>query len=258
MFVVHRWTKSTQCRSVSLCRLFDCRFWSGSSVGNDYEEQRHSEWSDVCIRCASHLLSVLEISMERLCAVKTCILDHSRPCHRRWICVAAIPGLDRVLSRSGGQFGKILVPEQCSVHFHFCSVTLLVCVCLHLRPHRSNRCRRGVGLFRYWTISNLPLFFLAAPTLGVLLSSGVDGMVRSVYFRESMDAYYLAAPQLILALLAITTYHVQIITRIASGYPWWYIWLASKQPQSTKGVIRWMVLYALIQGGLYASFLPPA
>ncbi|KPI37825.1 GPI mannosyltransferase 2 [Cyphellophora attinorum] len=116
----------------------------------------------------------------------------------------------------------------------------------------------NVGLFRYWTISNIPLFLLAAPTLALLIGSGIDGAVRAVYFRKSPDAYYLAIPQLILAVLALTTYHVQIITRIASGYPWWYIWLAAERPRSVKTAVRWMALYALIQGGLYASFLPPA
>ena len=71
----------------------------------------------------------------------------------------------------------------------------------------------------------------------------------------------LALPQLVLAILALTSYHVQIITRISSGYPLWYIWLAAKatdEPKRVAIVIRWMVIYALVQAGLYASFLPPA
>ncbi len=79
----------------------------------------------------------------------------------------------------------------------------------------------------------------------------------------------LAVPQLVLSVLALTTYHVQVITRISSGYPLWYWWLASnivyqkplrlgRRSIPTKVVIRWMVLYALIQGGLFAAFLPPA
>lgn len=71
----------------------------------------------------------------------------------------------------------------------------------------------------------------------------------------------LALPQLVLAVLALTSYHVQIITRISSGYPLWYIWLAFKlqdRPRRASLVIRWMVIYALIQAGLYACFLPPA
>ena len=80
----------------------------------------------------------------------------------------------------------------------------------------------------------------------------------------------LSIPQLILALLALTTYHVQIITRLSSGYPVWYWWLASaivnkrdlvllgRKWNVSRGIVRWMVLYALVQGGLFASFLPPA
>lgn len=88
--------------------------------------------------------------------------------------------------------------------------------------------------------------------------SGMDGMVKSTYFKEPPEAYYLALPQLLLAILAFSTYHVQIISRIASGYPYWYIWMAMQKGSSVKTAVRWMVLYALIQGGLYASFLPPA
>lgn len=78
----------------------------------------------------------------------------------------------------------------------------------------------------------------------------------------------LALPQLALALLALSTYHVQIITRMASGYPLWYWWLALgivgvgkgkwSVPVKSDVVVIWMVMYTAIQGGLYASFLPPA
>ena len=80
----------------------------------------------------------------------------------------------------------------------------------------------------------------------------------------------LALPQIILATLALTSYHVQIITRLSSGYPVWYWWLASLilenretslmgREWSTACIIsKWMVIYAIVQGGLFASFLPPA
>jgi phosphatidylinositol glycan class V len=72
-----------------------------------------------------------------------------------------------------------------------------------------------------------------------------------------------SAAQVMLAILAITSYHVQIITRIASGYPIWYWWLARRffSPKfSTSGnqVVIFMVMYASIQAVLFASFLPPA
>lgn len=77
--------------------------------------------------------------------------------------------------------------------------------------------------------------------------------------------FRLALPQLALAVLALTSFHVQIITRISSGYPLWYLVLAreitdgdAKEIRIAKWTVRWMVMYALIQGVLFASFLPPA
>jgi phosphatidylinositol glycan class V len=87
----------------------------------------------------------------------------------------------------------------------------------------------------------------------------------------------LAAPQLVLAILALTSYHVQIVTRISSGYCIWYFWLAhsllvsreeSPNPKADKTncwrlgrpieMVIYIVLYAAVQGGLFSSFLPPA
>ena len=77
-------------------------------------------------------------------------------------------------------------------------------------------------------------------------------------------------PQLVLVILALTSYHIQIITRLSSGYVVWYWWLAhimveyqhldlfGRKWNVSKAVVRWMVMYALVQGGLFASFLPPA
>jgi len=80
----------------------------------------------------------------------------------------------------------------------------------------------------------------------------------------------IALPQLILAVLALTSYHVQIINRISSGYPVWYWWLATmivdrhevqilgRKWNPAKVGLKWMILQATIQGGLFSSFLPPA
>ena len=70
-----------------------------------------------------------------------------------------------------------------------------------------------------------------------------------------------AAAEVLLAVLAATTYHVQIITRISSGYPVWHWWLAEHLIRGEKTgsrIVMFMVLYASIQGALFASFLPPA
>ncbi|KAI3528418.1 mannosyltransferase [Colletotrichum filicis] len=140
----------------------------------------------------------------------------------------------------------------------------------------------GVGLFRYWTLSNVPLFVLAAPVLGLLMVSGWEvinrpsGLARSPTAEKQRQGQSgtksvlvgsMAAAQLLLAALAITTYHVQIITRIASGYAVWYWWVAGclldhgtngKRRDVGGKVVIFSVMYAMIQGVLFASFLPPA
>ena len=148
---------------------------------------------------------------------------------------------------------------------------------------------RGSGFLNYWTISNLPLFILATPMLFILLRSGLwalqgcsneevsvdEGNQKSIEVIPSLRinqgiARRFATPQIVIAALALTSHHVQIITRLSSGYPVWYWWLASlileDRQISSMGrkwnvafiISRWMVIYAIVQGGLFASFLPPA
>lgn len=78
----------------------------------------------------------------------------------------------------------------------------------------------------------------------------------------------LALPQTVLTVMAITSYHVQIITRISSGYIVWYwfiAWIIMNQKKDSDQSLRmmkmwilWMVPYGLVQAVLFASFLPPA
>ncbi|KAK4237236.1 glycosyltransferase [Achaetomium macrosporum] len=126
------------------------------------------------------------------------------------------------------------------------------------------------GFLRYWTVSNLPLFLLATPMLVVLVKSGVEQLTARrlpVADNPAESGCLLpliqsaAAAQVLLAVLALTTYHVQIITRISSGYPLWYFWLArclSRGEKTGSHIVMFMVMYASIQGVLFASFLPPA
>jgi GPI mannosyltransferase 2 len=149
-----------------------------------------------------------------------------------------------------------------------------------------------VGFLKYWTLSNIPLFFLATPMLFILVTSSLStwnaakmlhpqptlakkgSKIRNEKeedfpYNQKM-AQCMAIPQLVLAALALTSYHVQIVTRLSSGYPLWILWLASiilgdhksdlleRKWRLGTALTRWIVLYALIQGGLFASFLPPA
>ncbi len=69
-------------------------------------------------------------------------------------------------------------------------------------------------------------------------------------------------PQLLLTFLALTKSHVQIVLRISSGYMVWYWWLATRVTFRSTDVsmiaLRFSIIYAMLQGGLFASFLPPA
>jgi phosphatidylinositol glycan class V len=159
-----------------------------------------------------------------------------------------------------------------------------------------------VGFLKYWTVSNIPLFMLATPMLYLLTrsawmamtgqcnaSSGdiavskkktknnVDGEAKIQLHRDAL-LVRLALPQLALASMALTSFHVQIITRLSCGYSLWYLVLANEvvsassvkssldersfwkfdRQRQAKWTVRWMVIYGLVQGVLFASFLPPA
>ncbi|RHZ56633.1 hypothetical protein CDV55_100326, partial [Aspergillus turcosus] len=129
------------------------------------------------------------------------------------------------------------------------------------------------GFLRYWTLSNIPLFALASPMLAIMMYSAIWTLdAESGRLLRS-----LAAPQLILAILTFANHHVQIITRMSSGYPVWYFWIADllmkeysmvrlgkkevgvqKQRSYASLTITYMIVYAAVQGVLFASFLPPA
>ncbi|KAK4151926.1 GPI mannosyltransferase 2 [Chaetomidium leptoderma] len=128
----------------------------------------------------------------------------------------------------------------------------------------------NTGFLRYWTAPNLPLFMLATPMLMILVKSGLERLTDRrfpVADKPAESARLLslvqstAAAQVLLAVLAATTYHVQIITRISSGYPLWYWWLAGSVIRGEKTGTRnvmFMIIYATIQAVLFSSFLPPA
>ncbi|KAI5789086.1 GPI mannosyltransferase 2 [Geopyxis carbonaria] len=170
--------------------------------------------------------------------------------------------------------------------------------CTSMASHPGEWCEHGlpsvyfwvqdrywnVGFLRYWKVSNVPLFLLAFPTLVVLLQSGIWGIRMSGKsyttpsstinsFVNCAAALRMALPQILLATMAIFTYHVQIVTRLSSGYVLIYWWIGSiflqerlddetntHTPGTIKSVwiVRWMVMYSLIQGVLFAGFLPPA
>ncbi|CAG8957113.1 hypothetical protein HYFRA_00009314 [Hymenoscyphus fraxineus] len=126
----------------------------------------------------------------------------------------------------------------------------------------------NVGLFRYWTVSNVPLFLLAAPMSILAVVSGIwaSAYVQEPKSRASTNSGWviknMAISQLLLTMITWTSAHVQIITRISSSFPVW-VWYIATLVQKNEDLwggnaVRYMVMYAVIQGGLFASFLPPA
>lgn len=135
------------------------------------------------------------------------------------------------------------------------------------KKYRTNPFR-NVGLFRYWTVSNIPLFLLATPMSILTVKSGIWA---STYVQEpkskgiqngSWVLKNMAISQLLLILVTWTNAHVQIITRISSSFPVWVWYIATLIQKGDDfwggNTVRYMVMYAVIQGGLFASFLPPA
>ncbi|KAK8238061.1 phosphatidylinositol glycan, class V [Phyllosticta capitalensis] len=201
---------------------------------------------------------------------------HKTPCLRR-LAAYALAG---VLTASG------LIVPQWIAYQHYCTAETprpwcnrpLPSIYTWVQHHYWN-----VGFLRYWTLSNVPLFLLAAPTLYVLICAGLRVMQRTrpselasseLAGQQSFSRRLLiqmALPQLALALLAIFNFHVQIVNRISSGYPLWYLavaagldeatpsqHLAIAGKQSSASILRAMIMYAIVQGALFASFLPPA
>lgn len=112
---------------------------------------------------------------------------------------------------------------------------------------------------------------LAIMVASGMWAAGIKDTVgkQSIVFEKRL-LRKLAFSQLLLAPMTILSYHVQIITRLSSGYMVWYWWVAyqmsagsrmeegKKRRDWAKLVVRYMIMYGVVQGVLFAGFLPPA
>lgn len=208
-------------------------------------------------------------------------------------------GIAALLTVAGFAFPQILA------YFKYCQQDVRRPWCDNFPPSIYSFVQQrywNVGFLRYWTLSNLPLFLIALPMLSLLLLTALtclsprqmlakyrplsSGQSDKLVTRQApfpIALRQMALPQIALAILALTNFHVQIINRISSGYPLWYIVLAiaitttevSHDTKTSGGsvlsgisylsnrktqrwIVQFMIMYAMIQGGLFASFLPPA
>jgi GPI mannosyltransferase 2 len=102
-----------------------------------------------------------------------------------------------------------------------------------------------------WAIQDSPL----SQRKNVAKTSDLTQLQRYQVLRN------LAVTQLLLTVYILTTAHAQIINRVSSASPVWVWFLAVayvKNQSIAKHFVSFMVIYAAVQGGLFASFLPPA
>jgi phosphatidylinositol glycan class V len=206
---------------------------------------------------------------------------------------------------AGSLIGLAFALPQAIAYTEFCSASNSRPWCSHTFPSIYSWVQKhywNVGFLSYWTPGNIPLFFLAAPMLAVLAASALCILLEPRQVLASIAqlsapllrppptavagqdtdlfthiASQLALPQLVLTVMALTSFHVQIINRIGSGCALWYVvlavavndghlgggfkgrcWGAFGGGKRTQVIVRLMAAYAIVQGGLYASFLPPA
>lgn len=141
----------------------------------------------------------------------------------------------------------------------------------------------GVGFLRYWTPNNIPNFLFAFPTLAIMWKSGcyysyylpksiktetsvpsIGENERAVLRKIEYYSPYLTV-QLLMFFSCILTWHVQIITRVGSCLPVLY-WYTAEMLMSTqlaqvktgKIIVRYFIVWIVVQGIFFSAFLPPA
>ncbi|KDQ15752.1 glycosyltransferase family 76 protein [Botryobasidium botryosum FD-172 SS1] len=135
----------------------------------------------------------------------------------------------------------------------------------------------NVGFLRYWTISQLPNFLLAAPVLLLLLYTTAVHLKSSYRMLiNGRQAEGLAdqggifgLPGLlphaihafIFTCILLFASHTQIILRLASSLPYTY-WSAANlflsHPTWAKAWVAWSLVWGAVSLVLWAAFLPPA
>jgi len=134
----------------------------------------------------------------------------------------------------------------------------------------------SVGLFRYWTLAQLPNFVLAAPllclgvwglyrymatapSLATVLLAPWRGTIRSAEPIARLELAYVLHSAALLALLLFAS-HVQIVLRLGSpgGLPmlWWAA--AALYKRRPRVLVANLVLYNVVGSLLYSGFYPPA
>jgi len=124
----------------------------------------------------------------------------------------------------------------------------------------------NVGFLRYWTLSQLPNFLIAAPPVIVILTFATVHFLSLLSERKPYGLRFdTVTPHAIHAtaftFLLLFASHTQIILRLAASMPFTYwaaAWFYLQNPTLGKIWVYWSVLWGLISVILWGSFLPPA
>lgn len=117
----------------------------------------------------------------------------------------------------------------------------------------------NIGLFKYWTLNNIPNFIFGAPTIGLSAFSikyfAKEYPVSRILPVSLVNAAFLTA--------LLLSWHVQIVTRIHTFLPMMYwvaagLWTHNDYPILKKVVFGYFIVWNVVQPALFAAFLPPA
>ncbi len=167
------------------------------------------------------------------------------------------------------------VAHQAAAYFVFCSGRSSTYPewCSNLPPSIYTHVQStywNVGFLRYWTLSQLPNFLIASPPLVIISVFALD------HFRSLLSEFQRingkidhqnlfltphAIHATVFSFILLFASHTQIVLRLAASMPFTYwaaAWLYMKYPTYGTLWVAWSVIWGLISGIFWATFLPPA
>ena len=124
-----------------------------------------------------------------------------------------------------------------------------------------------VGLFRYWTVQQIPNFVISIPVFALLVY-GIHLILANRSFKQLSSMQASQAKLIphaiytgIFTMLVLFNSHVQIILRLSTSIPllyWAAAWLLIQKSWLAKVWISWSMIWGALSTVLWGAFLPPA
>jgi GPI mannosyltransferase 2 len=113
----------------------------------------------------------------------------------------------------------------------------------------------NVGLFKYFTMGNVPLFIMGAPQFVILIMA-----LERFRTWKSLRGVWIVT--FVYIVVQFSVMHVQIINRVCTFVPFHLMYVAWGLCRDTVGMETWIVRYwifwIILQTALFSTFLPPA